>query len=1132
MPESVLRLFVSSPSDVPDERKRVDIVVERLNAEFKARARIEVIRWETAYYSAHETFQKQVPEAAECHLVVAIFRGRLGTSLPRSFPRQPSGEPYPSGTAYEVLSAIEARKAGKDLPDIYVFRYPDAPLVVLDDPDRAEIEAQWQALKGFFDTWFKSKDGEFLAAFQGYGSTDEFARKLEDCLRQWLARHGVQTLGSVWDRLLRGSPFPGLTPFDADRGPVFFGRSLEIDQALGRLREAAAREAPFLLVIGASGSGKSSLLRAGLMPQLTAPGAVPEIDLWRKAVVVPGADPFSSFAKALLREEALGPELRLGMFHERELLARLLAGDPRTAVAPIRDALDRASRTRQKQTNFAEPRSARLALAIDQAERLLVENEPSVARTFAELVALLVQQRLAYVILVLRSDAYPRFQGMDALVSLREAGATFDLLPPTAAELEEIVTRPVAACRPELRFERQGVNSLAAKLVADAMGGDVLPLLQMTLSHLYAAEAARGDGVLRFVDYRGMDAAVTDAANQALDAVPKEARGELAALVAGLVRDVTADPLTGTPIPVITALDRMQFEAKRPARKTLIDAFVAKRLLTSEGDGLGERIRPTHEALLRIWPQAQAIMAENASLIRVRHTLTPIVREWEEADAQNRRRHLEISPALLDGTRELDARFGEDLPEAMRAFITAAQAADAERRGREDRRRRQILSVIVSALIVMSILAGTAAWQWRQAEAQRQRAERALRTATDAANRMVSDLAVGMRDRLGMRIDIVREILDRAQALQRQLIDSGESAADLRFSEALALNNVIIAEVQQGDRNGDKDVTAALATASRFRAIMDDLVRRDPANPQWQRYLSFSFNRDGDVLMVAGRYKEALEDYGKSAKIRETLAELGKDDPQAQDDLAAAYEKMGDARRALGQYAMAYEVYEQSAGIRERLVAQMPESREWRRNLGLSYERMGAMLFFFGRYGEAMGFYAKSIAIREKLVTEQPANTQYQRDLSISYEGAGLASTRDDKGLDTALSYFTKSFELRSALSASDPGALQWLRDLAVAYGHMGDVLKNLGRREGALDAYRKDLDIREQLAAKDQDNAVWQSDLVIILRSLALAGDDPRARLTRAIEIVKRLEERGKLTESQKDWRAALEDSLASLPK
>ena len=105
-----VRVFVSSPGDTHFERMRVERVVERLNGEFSGVAKLEAIRWESKYYQARTTFQQQIPEAADCDLVIAILRHRLGTELPDDFPTMPNGEPYPSGTAYEILSAIEASK--------------------------------------------------------------------------------------------------------------------------------------------------------------------------------------------------------------------------------------------------------------------------------------------------------------------------------------------------------------------------------------------------------------------------------------------------------------------------------------------------------------------------------------------------------------------------------------------------------------------------------------------------------------------------------------------------------------------------------------------------------------------------------------------------------------------------------------------------------------------------------------------------------------------------------------------------------------------------------------------------------------------------------------------------------------
>ena len=117
-----IRIFVSSPGDTIHERGRVDRVVERMNGEFAGTVRLETIRWETEFYRAHASFQEEIPEAAECDIVIGIFRHRIGTELPPSFAhRLPDRSPYPSGTAYEVLSAIAA-SARQGRPDVYVFR--------------------------------------------------------------------------------------------------------------------------------------------------------------------------------------------------------------------------------------------------------------------------------------------------------------------------------------------------------------------------------------------------------------------------------------------------------------------------------------------------------------------------------------------------------------------------------------------------------------------------------------------------------------------------------------------------------------------------------------------------------------------------------------------------------------------------------------------------------------------------------------------------------------------------------------------------------------------------------------------------------------------------------------------------
>jgi hypothetical protein len=278
-----IRVFVSSPADARFERSRLERVIERLNGELQGVARLTAIRWETEFYKAHATFQAQIPEAAQCELVVAIFRARLGTELPAEFPRMADEQPYPSGTAYEVLSAIDAAKT-QGFPDVYLFRFPQPPSVQLDDPERAQIEAQWEQLKVFFESWFRTPAGHFKAAFQTFASTDDFEAQAEALLRKWLEEKVLHGRSVVWPVAIKGSPFRGLATFGAKHAPVFFGRSRDITKATDRLKDAAEKGCAFLLVDGASGTGKSSLARAGLAPRLTSAGVVPSVDLWRSVV--------------------------------------------------------------------------------------------------------------------------------------------------------------------------------------------------------------------------------------------------------------------------------------------------------------------------------------------------------------------------------------------------------------------------------------------------------------------------------------------------------------------------------------------------------------------------------------------------------------------------------------------------------------------------------------------------------------------------------------------------------------------------------------------------------------------------------------------------------------------------------
>jgi hypothetical protein len=328
------------------------------------------------------------------------------------------------------------------VPDVYVFRKTaDATLPTADAERRRQAQAQLDALEAFWSEWFLAEKGEFKAAFQNFPSTDAFEHQVELLLRQWLETRGFLGPRIAWPKE-KGSPFRGLAPFEAEHAAVFFGRDRVIDEARRRFAEAAERGTPFLLIVGASGSGKSSLARAGLIPRLTTPGLVASVDQWRVARMKPSegqAGPFMALATALLTTDAL-PELAHGDYPTAASLADNLRRGGSASVQPIISALARVTEDAQRERHSDHPPKAALVLLVDQFEELFAQGISDAERAaFAESLQQLIATGRVWTVATLRADLYELLLKQPALKALKEAGASLDLGPPGPAELVEIV---------------------------------------------------------------------------------------------------------------------------------------------------------------------------------------------------------------------------------------------------------------------------------------------------------------------------------------------------------------------------------------------------------------------------------------------------------------------------------------------------------------------------------------------------------------------------------------------------------------------------------------------------------------------------------------------------------------------
>ena len=186
----------------------------------------------------------------------------------------------------------------------------------------------------------------------------------------------------------------------------------------------------------------------------------------------------------------------------------------------------------------------------------------------------------------------------------------------------------------------------------------------------------------------------------------------------------------------------------------------------------------------------------------------------------------------------------------MEADLEREQSEKLAERARNSRRVARISAIGAVAALILAAAAG---WEWRTAQAQHDRAEKALTLATDTANGLVFDLAQKFRNLAGVPAALVGDILTRARKLQEQLAEGGAKNQALQFSQAAALSEIAITLLDKGDTEG------ALDAARRSLDLMRALSAADPGNAHLRNNVATSYSQVGDVLQARGDLQSARE---------------------------------------------------------------------------------------------------------------------------------------------------------------------------------------------------------------------------------------------------------------------------------
>lgn len=501
-----------------------------------------------------------------------------------------------------------------------------------------------------------------------------------------------------WDG--KRPPYPGLMAFEEKDAAIFFGREPEIQKGLellNRIRQFGG--ARMVVVLGSSGSGKSSLVKAGIVPRLRR-----DEERWQIVPPFrPGTDPLRelavSLAEVLQRNRAAASP---------EGIHDLLKNPNRAVAAKALIQIADEFRT------AAGHRDATVVLVIDQLEELLTYGAGAGAQQLLPLLeaALNAPGSPLMVISTLRSDFLGDFQLNPAAITL--GFENLQLGPMPKERLFKVIEGPAEMAG--LRLEA----GLTQALIEDTETNDALPLLAFTLRELY--EKFGDDKLLKLKEYRedlgGLAGSVATAAEAVYQAKPltTQQQADLRHAFRTLVRINEEGKYVRQPAP----------RTELPASVgDVLERFVQARLLVAGGEGKKQILEVAHEALFRSWERLKLWLDEDREFLLWQQRLRSAAEEWQRTSRDSGA--LLRGAGLAEAERHLKANSSE-LKELEREYIDQSLDLRQQEQAKKERDRvqreaaqKRNIRVLTGFLGIALALTAAAAWQWQSAKRAKQR---------------------------------------------------------------------------------------------------------------------------------------------------------------------------------------------------------------------------------------------------------------------------------------------------------------------------------------------------------------------------------------------------------------------------
>ena len=701
------------------------------------------------------------------------------------------------------------------------------------------------------------------------------------------------------------SPFPGLVAFEAKDAQVFFGRNAQIATLLESISNQVSAQHTFCLILGPSGTGKSSLVNAGLLPALTGPNGYNGIGvISHTSIDFADIGPerlFIDLASAMLDWDVNDKPAFAGMSAEK--LAKQLQENDNTSIEQCIQPL------KQTQQCYSKPQ---FLLFIDRLEVLLsspiFSNDERVA--FLDLIEKLATSGAIIVLSACRNDFYPLVVNLPSLMANKGNGGHFDLLAPTRAELMQMIRLPAVAANLTWSVDIDSATPLDQILCAEAANNpDALPMLQYTLQELYLQRSETDElQVSVYKSLGGIEGAIGKKAEEIYLQLPAEHQSQLAAVLSRLV---TLSPDGET----ITSRAARWSELSQASDTAFVKAMVNSRLFVSHLQNNEPCFSLAHEALLRRWPRANEWISAHKDSLTIKSRLQQLTERWLKEGRSSA--YLLPQGKPLEEALSLQGMPVFTLDANELALLSASQQKVKTKRWLT-RSTITLLFFLTFTAIFMSVKS-----QQSEAFAQQKRLD-----AESLLGFMVGEFADKLRS--VKRMDLLDGISNKALEYFSQQdggydndgvfsLSNTELNFKANFQHAQTLG--AMGEVAYS-RNKNDEAEKAFTSV---KVILDKLHKEQPESLELLKTLGANAFWSGQLAMDEAKFIKSRTFFELYLTYSLAMLALTPDDIDTQWELSYAYLAVGSVNTKLQQPSVAKTVFEKALAIQHKIADTLPK---------------------------------------------------------------------------------------------------------------------------------------------------------------------------------------------------------------